>query len=527
MSIQRTIAELGLTQDLLKVGLESLSSDAVTVDSDRVALTATYMAEQAIAAEALRLARVQVRELPVPADLWGDFEPHEHQRSAIEALAGTPFMIITGGPGVGKTTIVRKALQLFKSSGAHVLQMAPTGKAAIRMAEQTGHPASTIHRALGWTGDGWYYHARRPIPASVIVIDESSMIDVELMADLLAAIRTGTRVLVVGDVDQLPSIRAGRVLHDLITSGQFTVCRLTKIFRQAAESRIPYVARDINQGQLPSNLDGEGTDVRFIERNTEEETLQLIMLAVTKGIPEQKGIPAQNIQVIAAQKSGLVGVENLNLALQNALNPTTDHESDVAVGGPNYMVRKGDRVIHTKNNYDLEVMNGEMGWVLGSNPNGLDLGEFPTVRTAEDKRDAPEPEPREENDDDETDADEPETDEPEEPTRRKQKYVLVVQFDGHDEPIGYTAKEAREVQLGYCITIHKSQGSQFPAVVIPTHSVHQWMLSRALVYTGLTRAEKYVLMVGHERALAKAARNTRGTERRTQLQRFLRDVPRS
>lgn len=540
--IARTIQELGLTQDLLRQGLDNLTrprtvmrngqSDrigpAVVIEEGRVALRETHAAELSLARSIRRLAGAEHEALEVPADLWDGFEPHEAQVDALAKIAQARVSILTGGPGVGKTTIVRTTLKLFQDNGLKVIQVAPTGKAAIRMTDQTGFPARTIHRALGFSGQGWIHHSGNPMPVSAVIADESSMVDVHLFASLLAAAKTGTRVLLVGDIDQLPSIQAGRVLYDLIQSGVIAVARLTKIFRQASESRIPYVARDINEGRVPDNLVGEGTDVRFVERGTEEAVLDLIVKAVTIGIPQQKGIPTRDIQVLAAQKSRSIGVEALNIALQSAVNPTQDHQLDISVGA-NYQVRPRDRIIHTKNNYDLGVMNGEMGWIIETHPLGVDLDKYPDVHTSEDVADDAAEDLDVTGYDDGDDDDfghegsgsasmDPDSEESK-VKKRKKIYVLVAEFDGRQ--VAYNKAEARELQLGYAITVHKSQGSQFKAVVMVAHSAHQFMLTRQLLYTGITRAEKYVLIVGQEAAVAKAARNVRGAERRTQLQRFL------
>lgn len=531
MSLIRSAAELGLTPEVLQAGLALLAKPrkivrhgkienhppAIVVENGRVARDEIYHAEMSIAVGLDRLLARDSRLLELPDDLWADFTPDEGQKQAIDAIAASNIVVLTGGPGTGKSALTRKAVEVFRHAGLQVLQVAPTGRAAKVLAQRTGFPAKTIHRALGRVpvGNGWLMHAGNKFPASVVVVDEVSMVSVNLFASLLDAIKTGARLLIVGDVDQLPSVDPGRVLFDIIQSAKVPVARLTKIFRQASESRIPYVARDINNGRLPENLAGEGTDVRFVERSTPELCVELVLAAVAPtGIPAQKKIDARDIQVIVPQKNHAVGVEALNIALQTALNPATDNEMDIPIGN-NYFTRKGDRVLHVENNYDLDVMNGDLGFVLDSNPDGLDLGLYPEVRTSEDA------EAGESGDEDEF-GDIP----PAAPHLRTRKHVLVVEFDDGTKQVAYNKQEARELRLGYAVTVHKFQGSQSPAVIFIAHPVHQFMLTRANVYTALTRASKYVLIIGSANTLARAASNTRGAERRTQLRDFM-QLPRT
>jgi len=535
----------GLSQELLKDGIDLLQHPRsittaqgivelgaqVQVSNGRVSLAETFADERGIAENIMRLVQVNnIRPVQVSNIFEPGFTPHEVQLEAVELIGSSTVSVLTGGPGTGKTTLLRAMLYAFKRERLRVICMAPTGKAAQRMAEQTGSAAGTIHRTLGGMPP-FSVNASQPIEADVVVIDETSMVDVSLAYAAISAVRTGARLLIVGDVDQLPSIGPGRVLFDLIVSGVIPCVRLTKIFRQASESRIPWVARDINNGSVPSDLAGEGTDFRFITKEDATAAADLIVAAVSKHIPAQKGYKPHEIQVLAAQKGGrtdaaqALGVEQLNFRLQTAINPAEHNEGDVFIGA-GYSCRKGDKVIHTKNNYDLEVMNGEVGFVLDADPQGLDLhsleGDIWTSSMGAERR--------RNDDDDDVDSDDEDA-----LARRQaalerlgvrssgsQSHVLVVQYGGRQ--VAYTYKEARELQLAYAITVHKSQGSQFKAVVIPVHSAHQYMLTRPLVYTAVTRAEEYVLCVGTSEALAKAARNTRGTDRDTRLQQLLRDA---
>ena len=539
-SVNELINNLNLDATLIKQGLELLQRPRTVVMSDgqeeilppqvviannRVSRRVTYTSEVGIAKHLRRLLAAECEPLE---DLSGIFDPgftpDAIQLEAVETIASSAVAVLTGGPGTGKTTLLKAILNALQAAGHQVLCMAPTGKAAQRMFEQTGRKSGTIHRTLGGAPGFFTFNQENPLPASAIVLDETSMVDVHLMCAVLEAINTGARVLIVGDVDQLPSIGPGRVLFDLIAAGELPCVRLEKIYRQADESRIPWVARDINNGLVPNDLAGEGTDFRFVEKDDAEAAADLIVKAVSTYLPQQKGFSPNDIQVLAAQKGGrtdgakALGVEQLNIRLQQELNPALNSESDVFIGA-GYSCRRKDRVIHTKNDYKLNVMNGEVGFILDADPHGVDLAKFEGVWTSSMSGRAKSP------DEDEDEA----------PTRSpfaqqmlgkggKDKHVLVVSYDQGARKIGYTGREARQLHLAYAITVHKSQGSQFPAVIMPIHSVHGYMLTRPLVYTGITRAEKYVLCVGQPSALGKAARNTRGTDRLTRLQQRLRQL---
>ena len=414
------------------------------------------------------------------------FTPAPEQHRAVELAAANPVVIVTGGPGVGKTATTNAIIGMFEEEDLHVVCCAPTGKAAQRMAEQTGHAACTIHRLLAYNPDGSFARdAEDPIVADVVILDEASMVDSVLFAALLDAIpRQARSIVIVGDVDQLPSIGAGRVLYDLIESGTVPTIRLTKIFRQASESRIPYVARDINTGAAPdvAALDKSG-DVVFAPVESPEDIAQAVISAFRTHIPN-RGFRQEDIQVLCPQRSGPCGVESLNVVLQRELNPSAYPDAVHVAIGNHYQAYMGDRVIHTKNNYKLNVFNGEIGHVTRCNWRGL--GDVGKAETGESKG----------------------------------PFVLTVAFDGRE--VAYTKTAAYDLQLAYAITIHKAQGSQFKAVVLPVSSSHTFMLTRPLVYTGITRASDLLLMVGEESALAGAAVNTRGVQRRTTLRAALR-----
>lgn len=445
--------------------------------------------------------------LIIPGDLFDPARPpHENQRAAVEYAAAARLVVVTGGPGVGKTFTVNAIRRLFTANGLSVAQAAPTGKAAVRMTEQTGAEATTLHRLLGWTPTGWRFDASRPVafdadgvpvegplPYDAVIIDECSMVDIELFQGLMEALDTRrTRLVLVGDVNQLPSIGPGRVLHDMIQSGVVPVAELTHIFRQAEESRIPYVARDINAGTCPDvsqmNPKTHGGDVAWVSIDDVDALRETLVEMVCVTIPDRKGIPAEDVQVLVPQHRKGLGDEDLNPLLQQRLNPNYDaHERAGLKVGRGYRLFRGDRILHAnKNNYQLEVANGETGRVLEADWRGIDYDDDVVVSI---------------------------------PGR---KVVAVIDFG--NRKVGYTQIEAQDhLELAYAMTVHKSQGSQFRAVVMPVHGLNGFMLTRPLVYTGVTRAEQFLVLMGEESALAKAAGNTRGVKRRTGLQECVRE----
>jgi exodeoxyribonuclease V alpha subunit len=532
-----------LTADQIKTGLATLSKPRtirkkgkpvqlpprVVIEDARIALTETHHAEVQTAKHLRRLldAVAAAPALEVPADVFGaGFTPDASQREAVELAARSGVIVLTGGPGTGKTTVAKAMLKLFEDAGLSVVCCAPTGKAAQRMKEQTGREAATIHRTIGMIpGSEPRHHAGNPLPCNVLVVDETSMVDATLAATVLAAVPTGARLLIIGDVDQLPSIGAGRVLFDLIASGAVPTVRLTKIHRQASESRIPYVARDLNEGRCP-DLNVTGSDVTHWETAGADEIADRIVRAVTEALPERKGFASADIQVLAAQYDdsgdapGACGVVGLNIRLQAALNPADNAEGDVFINR-RYSCRTSDRVIHIRNNYDLSTMNGEIGRVVAADPRGLLAQDFLDAHWSGKDGDQ---------DGDEDGFDGSDSDVPpgtklvvrdgEEVIVFEEPRVIAVKFeDGNGgRVVLYTKAEAKELELAYCITVHKSQGSQFKAVVIATPKNHGFMLTRALLYTAVTRAEKFCLMVGQADQVAASARNTRGSVRRTSLQ---------
>jgi exodeoxyribonuclease V alpha subunit len=370
--------------------------------------------------------------------------------------------VLTGGPGCGKSFTVRSVVELARARNAKVVLAAPTGRAAKRLAELTGHEAATIHRLLKLQpGGDPEYDADHPLEADLVVIDETSMVDVILANKLAKAVPPGAHLLLVGDVDQLPSVGAGEVLRDLISAETLPVVRLTKIFRQAQQSGIVINAHKINAGQQPA-LTGYPDFFWFTSDET-EATATLVADIVARRIPARFGLdPRRDVQVLCPMHRGPAGAGNLNLLLQEALTPYRDDAPERRYGGR--VFRIGDKVTQLRNNYDkgaAGVFNGTTGVVTG-----LSL----------------------------------------------EDHALTVRTD-EDEEISYDFDELDELAHAYAVTIHRSQGSEYPAVVIPLTTSAWMMLQRNLLYTGITRAKKLVVLAGSRRALAAAVR-TAGTGRR-------------
>ena len=394
----------------------------------------------------------------------------EGQREAVKRAVSSKTLVITGGPGVGKTTLVNAILRILVVKGVSVALAAPTGRAAKRLSESTGMEAKTIHRLLEVDPrhGGFKRDSDHPLDCDLLVVDETSMVDIPLMASLMQALPNRAALMVVGDVDQLPSVGPGQVLADIIDSGAVPVARLTDIFRQAAESQIVTNAHRVNSGYMP-NLDvtrSDASDFYFVEAHDPDDGVSKIVEIVKNRLPRRFGFdPIKDIQVLCPMNRGGLGARALNVDLQKALNPPVD---EVFIERFGFTYRVGDKVMQTDNDYDKDVFNGDIGYVRRIDPDAQ---------------------------------------------------ALVIEFD--DKPVEYQFGELDEVALAYAVSIHKSQGSEYPAVVIPMMMQHYMMLRRNLLYTGITRGRKLVVLVGQKQAVAIAVKGKVETRRWSKLAEWL------
>ena len=392
-----------------------------------------------------------------------DIRLAENQSKAVQCALENKIMVITGGPGTGKTTIINAILKIFSMLKAKTLLAAPTGRAAKRMSETTGHEAKTIHRLLEYSfaKGGFQKNEKKPLGCDLLILDEASMIDTILMHHLIKAVPIFATIILVGDVNQLPSVGAGNVLNDIIASGAIPVVELNEIFRQARQSRIIVNAHKINNGILPTFEDDvPDNDFYFIHQEDPEKVLGIILELTKERIPKRFGLdPLNDIQVLTPMHKGVVGAGNLNTELQKSLNP---FQQEITRGNRNFRVN--DKVMQIRNNYDKEVFNGDIGRITHIGQN-----------------------------DDE----------------------ITVMFDGREIP--YAFYELDELILAYAVSIHKSQGSEYPAVVVPVLTQHYILLQRNLIYTAVTRGRNLVIMVGTRKALAMAVQNDKTQKRFTNL----------
>ena len=449
------------------IAAEDVILDTPHDSPEAIYLPPFYYAEVGVANKLRRLLQTQTGNLfdraTVVADdssRIGQIEYDAVQLSAIRKAIFSKVMVLTGGPGTGKTTTTLGIIAAFESLGQRILLAAPTGRAAKRMSEATGKEAKTIHSLLEFNpAEGYKRNDENPLDGDVLIVDECSMIDIILMNSLLKAVPSTMRLILVGDIDQLPSVGAGNVLRDIIDSDAIPVVRLTRIFRQAQSSRIVTNAHKINQGLFPDISNGRTSDFFFIRQEDPEQAALEIVNIVRNRIPKAYRIATSDIQVLAPMQRSVVGAANLNIMLQEAINPAGD---SLARGGFKY--RQGDRVMQIRNNYDKDVFNGDIGTV-----SAVDI---------EDRS-------------------------------------LTVLFDGRT--VSYEDSELDELTLAYATTIHKSQGSEYPVVVIPLLMTHFVMLQRNLVYTGITRAKRLCILVGTTKALAYAIHNQTVQKRNTRL----------
>ncbi len=450
---------------------EMIASEDLIREDEAIYLPPFYHSERGTAKKLLALLQDQTPTLfGLKADIKAiekvsGIEYDEVQIAAIKQAVRSKVMVLTGGPGTGKTTTTQGIIAAYKTAGMRILLAAPTGRASKRMSEATGMEAKTIHRLLEFNPqDGYKRNDENPLEGDALIVDECSMIDIILMYNLMKAIPENMRLVLVGDIDQLPSVGAGNVLRDIIDSEKIPVVRLTRIFRQAQSSRIVMSAHAINQGRYPDTSNGKQTDFFFIKNEEPEQVAEEIVKLVKHRLPKAYNQPLNNIQVLTPMQRSVVGATNLNTMLQQALNTSN---LGISRGGTTYKL--GDRVMQVRNNYDKNVFNGDIGIV--------------EQVSMEDR-------------------------------------TLFVRFD--DNLVEYEASELDEVTLAYATTIHKAQGSEYPIVVIPILMTHFVMLQRNLIYTGITRAKKICVLIGQPKALAYAIRNLTVTKRNTKLKERLR-----
>ncbi len=464
-------AELEITLD------EMLRTEEVIREEEAIYLPPFFFSETGCAKRLLKLLaaerRVQMDVDTVMETVMGRAGQGQHitydevQLEAIRAAVSSKIMVLTGGPGTGKTTTTMGIIAAYRAAGCRIVLAAPTGRAAKRMSEATGMEAKTIHRLLEYKPpEGYQRKEENPLEGDVLILDECSMIDIMLMYNLLKAMPEQMTLIMVGDTDQLPSVGAGNVLKDIISSGRIPVVRLSRIFRQAQGSRIIMNAHRINKGEQIDMRGGRDSDFFFAAKETNEEVVELLVKYCTENLPRYYHVDAlQDIQVLTPMQRGVCGAANLNQVLQEAMNPGSIF---LRRGGTQY--RLHDKVMQIRNDYDKEVFNGDIGVI-----NHVDMEE------------------RE----------------------------LTVNFDGRE--VVYDVSELEELTLAYATTIHKSQGSEYPIVVMPFTMSHYVMLQRNLLYTGVTRAKKILVLIGEKKAVWYAVKNETTADRNTKLAERLRE----
>jgi len=470
--IDESIKILDIDASIVRAALAAISRDKkVVIEKERVYLARFYISERGIAEQLGSVLNIpkshSLLDRTAPFDLVEKelrITLAERQRAAIQAAIDRKVLVITGGPGTGKTTIIRSIIRLYQRSGHNVLLAAPTGRAAKRMSEASGFEARTIHRLLEFspTKGGFKRNVDSPLDADLIIIDEASMIDTQLMYHFLKAVPDRATLVLVGDIDQLPSVGAGNVLKDIIDSGAVPTITLNEIFRQSSRSLIVVNAHKINQGEFPyTNSDRETPqDFYFFQCEDPAEVCTMIVDMCAKRIPDKFGYhPVNDIQVLSPMHRGIIGTANLNAELQKHLNKST-----VELTRAGRTLKTGDKVMQIRNNYDKDVFNGDIGRI-----SSIDLEE----------------------------------------------QLLLVNFDGRQ--VTYDFIELDELVLAYAISVHKSQGSEYPVVILPILTQHYMMLQRNLIYTAITRGKKLVVVIGTKKALAIAIKNNKPQMRYTGL----------
>ena len=486
---------LAVTPDELELALDKLIEGFGVVEKTIAGVQGCYLprlyqAETFVAERLLSLVRTPVEVLPRAEKVIDDIEKEQGvayaplQRQAVCLAAQGGILLLTGGPGTGKTTSVRGIVTLFERMGLDVLLLAPTGRAAQRMSQLCGRDAQTVHRALGmsWnelTGEVTFRkNEKEPLEADAVIVDEMSMVDLELMASLLRAMRPGCRLVMVGDPDQLPSVGAGNVLGDLLRSGVIPSVSLTEIFRQAEKSAIIRNAHAVNTGR-PPELKNTQNDFFFLCRRAPDRLVQTVVELCRQRLPNNMGIPAEQIQVLSPTRKGVYGTVNLNRALQAALNPPAAGKRQKLWG--DMVFREGDRVMQTRNNYDVVwekddgamgagIFNGDVGVIQEIDPSGE---------------------------------------------------LITIQFD--DRTCVYTADLLNQLDMAYAMTVHKAQGSEYRCVVLVSAAVAPALMVRGVLYTAITRARELLVLVGDDVAPGQMAANDRQQRRYSGLRRRLRE----
>lgn len=459
---------LNLQPSMIDKTIENMVEKKELIETDnKIFLPYYYYAEKYIADKFYELitsykdkeiiSDLQIKDIE---DVLG-IEYNEEQREAIKTALSNNVMVLTGGPGTGKTTVTKGIITAFRLMNKNILLAAPTGKAADRMSDATGGDAKTIHRLLGYNPiKGYLYNEDFPLIGDVLILDETSMINVQLMYTLLKAVPIEMKLVLIGDVDQLPCIGAGNILSDLIKSKKIPVVKLQKIFRQAASSKIITTAHAINHGEIPILKNEKNSDLFFMTDNDDESIVETISDLVLNRLPHKYNIKPTEIQILTPMKKGILGTKNLNDTLQNIINK--EGKNEIKFGDTLY--RENDKVMQIKNNYDKGVFNGDSGFIQ---------------------------------------------------TINKELKTVTVIF--RKQIIDYDFSELDELMLAYAVTVHKSQGSEYPIIVMPLTMTHYVMMKRNLIYTGITRAKSLCVLIGQKQTLYMGINNVDTTKRNTYL----------
>ena len=469
--ITTAVKLLDMPEDRLSTALAHLIDQGQVIESENLCCLETlYSIENELAMHLQRIASAPIPwpEIDISAHLakiaQGQFQPSASQIQALSTVVANKVTIITGGPGVGKTTLTQSIIEIISSTSAHIILAAPTGRAAKRLSQATGREAKTIHRLLAFDPQqfDFSHNQDNPLIGDLLVIDEASMIDVKLMTQLVRAVPDNMAILMVGDVDQLPSVGPGMVLSDMITFSEIATVRLTEIFRQAASSKIIINAHKVNQGLMPDSADPDHLQDFYIIAADDAETVQQkILTIIQERIPKRFQLdPINEVQVLTPMQKGPLGAKQLNILLQKAQNPNLNQ----AIERFGQRFAPGDKVLQTVNNYDKNVFNGDLGFITRID------------------------------------------------TEQRQ---LIIEFE--KKLVTYEFNELDEIQLAYATTIHKSQGSEYPAVVMPMTMAHYMLLERNLLYTGITRGKQLVVLIGERRAIRMAVQTQKAQSRHTRL----------